>query len=112
MSRSDLFFHYGCSRPLCDVGKVPHFAPERIGFRGLHLDPVRTKKGAAGKAAAHSVEIINLQRGTAAATELGGDRQMHQLSSECLILDQTGDFIVQCSYAAAALVSLSMSAAN
>lgn len=32
---------------------------------------------------------LNLQRGTAAATELGGDRHVHQLQALCLNFDQT-----------------------
>jgi hypothetical protein len=30
---------------------------------------------------------LNLQRGTAAATELGGNRHLHQLKALCLIFD-------------------------
>ncbi|MDP9762508.1 hypothetical protein QE433_005367 [Agrobacterium tumefaciens] len=37
--------------------------------------------------AAHEVWRSNLQRGTAAATELGGDRHVHQLKALCLIFD-------------------------
>lgn len=37
--------------------------------------------------AAHECGDLNLQRGTAAATELGGDRHVHQLKALCLIFD-------------------------
>jgi hypothetical protein len=35
------------------------------------------------------VEIIDLQRGTAAAAELGGHRHLHQLQALCLIFGQS-----------------------
>ena len=63
----------------------------RLGTTPLELSDEANeeqKKWACEKPRPMKCGDLNLQRGTAAATELGGDRHLHQLKALCLIFDQ------------------------